>query len=239
MSYNYGSNAAFEQLIAIVKRELNTKENIFLYSVMPIASASTVGQYVLYTGTTTSELTNGDVYIGTVSGDPVEYGWRKVTYNKTEVDNLIATAGHFLVVNELPTTDIKTNIIYLVPRTPVVGKIYGYQTEGSATADVYVLNGSVYDKYEYDSTDLIFKFAESVATTSVDISGMVLVTVNAELKDLDNIKDEYINLDGTTEGWELIGSTTMDLSNYVQRDEMIPITAAQITALWDSTSPAV
>ena len=68
---------------------------------------------------------------------------------------------------------------------------------------------------------------------------MVLVTVNAELKDLDNIKDEYINLDGTTAGWELIGSTAMDLSNYIQKDEMIPITAAQIIALWDSTSPAI
>lgn len=242
MSYNYGSNEAFEQLIAIVKRELNTKEDVFIYSTMPTASASTVGKYVFYTGTTTADYTNGDIYVGIATGedpDPVTYSWSKVTYNKSEVDSLIAAAGHFIAVEQLPTTDIKTNVIYLVPKTPIVGKIYGYQTEGSATADVYVLNGSVYDKYEYDSTDSIFKFAESVATTSVDISGMVLVTVNAELKDLDNIKDEYINLDGTTAGWELIGSTAMDLSNYVQKDEMIPITAAQITALWNSTSPAV
>jgi hypothetical protein len=67
---------------------------------------------------------------------------------------------------------------------------------------------------------------------------MVLVTVNAELKDTQNVKDEYINLDGTTAGWELIGSTAIDLSNYVQRDEMIAITAAQITSLWENTPAA-
>lgn len=242
MAYNYGSNAAFEQLIAIVKRELNTKENVFIYSTMPTASASTVGQYALYIGATTQDLTNGDIYVGIATGedpDPVTYSWSKVTYNKAEIDSLIASAGHFIAVNQLPTENIQTNVIYLVPKTPVVGKIYGYQTADSATADVYVANGSLYDKYEYDSTDTIFKFAESVASTSVDISGKVLVTVDAELKDLNNIKDEYINLDGTTAGWELIGSTAIDLSNYVQRDELVAITAAQITALWDSTSPAV
>ena len=76
------------------------------------------------------------------------------TYSKTEVDNLVsAVAGAtFVSVNELPTTDIQTNVIYLVPKQdPQTG----------------------------------------------------------------NIKDEYINLDGTTAGWELIGDTGIDLSDYV------------------------
>jgi len=81
------------------------------------------------------------------------------TYSKTEVDNLVsAVAGAtFVSVNELPTTDIQTNVIYLVPKqSPQTG----------------------------------------------------------------NIKDEYINLDGTTAGWELIGDTGIDLSDYVTTTEL-------------------
>ena len=83
MSYNYGSIPAFEQLIAIIKRELNTKENVFIYSTMPTASVSTVGQYVLYTGITTANYTNGDIYVGIATGedpDPVTYSWSKIRF---------------------------------------------------------------------------------------------------------------------------------------------------------------
>ena len=237
MAYSYGGNAAFEQLIALTKQALNTKEDVFKASSLSAATATDVGKIVLYTGTTDSNYTNGDFYIGVSDGeDPATYSWEKLSYNKSEIDNLIATAGHFEAVSTLPTENIKTNVIYLVPKAPVVGKIYGYQA-ATANSDVYVANGSTYDKYSYDSTDSIFKFAETVASTTVDTSSMSLVTVDAELKDTQNIKNEYINLDGTTNGWELIGSTTIDLSNYVQRDELTAITAAQITSLW-STTPA-
>lgn len=77
-------------------------------------------------------------------------------YTKTEIDNIVDAIknGRFEFVSVLPTTDIKTNVIYLVPSSDP-------QTE--------------------------------------------------------NVKDEYINLDGTTTGWELIGSTNIDLSNYIQK----------------------
>ena len=65
--------------------------------------------------------------------------------------------SHFEVVDELPTTDIKTNVIYLVP--------------------------------------------------------------SGDPK-LENVKDEYINLDGTASGWEKIGSTDIDLTNYVTDDDL-------------------
>lgn len=79
------------------------------------------------------------------------------TYTKTEVDTLLAAIknGRFEVVVTLPTTDIKTNVIYLVPKSSAASQ---------------------------------------------------------------NVYDEYVNLDGTTAGWEKIGDTEIDLSNYIQKN---------------------
>lgn len=84
----------------------------------------------------------------------VNYYLKSETYNKTEVDSLINAVknSRFESVPTLPTTNIKTNVIYLVPKSPT-------QTN--------------------------------------------------------NAKDEYINLDGTSSGWEKIGDTEVDLSGYV------------------------
>ena len=102
--------------------------------------------------------------------DLVNYYLKTETYTKAEVDAIASAIKNtrFEVVSSLPTTNIKTNVIYLVP-------------------------------------------SSSVTT--------------------DNVKDEYINLDGTTSGWELIGSTSVDLSGYVTDSELN-------TALADYTTTA-
>lgn len=86
--------------------------------------------------------------------DLTNYYLKSETYTQTEVDTLIGAIStiQFEVVSTLPTTNIQTNVIYLVPK--------------------------------------------STAQT-------------------DNVKDEYINLDGTSAGWEKIGDTEIDLSDYV------------------------
>lgn len=102
--------------------------------------------------------------------DLVNYYTKSTTYSKSEVDDIVLAIknSRFEAVSSLPTTNIKTNVIYLVPKS------------SPETSDV---------------------------------------------------KDEYINLDGTTSGWELIGSTEIDLSNYVT------VTALN-TALADYTTTA-
>lgn len=91
--------------------------------------------------------------------DLVNYYLKSETYSKNEVDTIVTAIknSRFEVVATLPTSDIKTNVIYLVPKA------------------------------------------------------------DAESGD---IKDEYINLDGTTAGWERIGSTEVDLSGYVTSDDL-------------------
>ena len=86
------------------------------------------------------------------------YYLKTETYTKTEVNQLIAAIPTFSieVVQELPTEDISTTTIYLVPK------------QDAGTLDYY---------------------------------------------------DEWINLDGTTSGWEWLGKTEVDLSNYYTKSE--------------------
>lgn len=86
--------------------------------------------------------------------DLTNYYLKSETYTKNEINTITSNIknSHFKVVSSLPTTDIDTSAIYLIPKDPTSEK---------------------------------------------------------------NIKDEYINLDGTTAGWEKIGSTDVDLTGYV------------------------
>ena len=117
----------------------------------------------------TSELTNDSGFIANTVNNLVNYYLKSETYTKAEVEALIGavTGMHFEAVNELPTTDISTNAIYLVPNA----------TQASQ-----------------------------------------------------NVKDEYINLDGTTAGWELIGSTQIDLTGYVTINDLNTALADYVTS---------
>jgi len=54
---------------------------------------------------------------------------------------------------------------------------------------------------------------------TVDISTSTIYLVPKSTAGQDNIYDEYINTDGTSAGWELIGDTEVDLSNYYTKTE--------------------
>lgn len=67
---------------------------------------------------------------------------------------------HFLIVQTLPTTDIQTNVIYLVPKSP------------SGTNDIY-------NEYVYINNSW-----EMLGTTQIDLSGYVTTTsLNTILQD--------------------------------------------------------
>lgn len=63
--------------------------------------------------TKTSDLTNDSWFITKAVSDLTNYYTKTQTYTKTEVDNMISNFWWFEVVSTLPTTNIKTNVIYL------------------------------------------------------------------------------------------------------------------------------
>lgn len=205
---------------------------------MPVPDIAYTGKIVQYIGSTTTDYVQGDYYIGKYNATDGAT-WEKLTYNKEEIDELISAAGHFEVVASLPTTDIKTNVIYLVPKLVAINGYYN----GTANSDVYVSTGDdttlTYDKYVYDTTAGYYVFNETITGTNAEtIKGHIddgtysKISVNAASKESQNIKTEYINLNGTTAGWEKIGDTEIDLSGYVKYEDLKEITLAEINQMW-------
>lgn len=144
----------------------------FLSRRMSLAQLSNyLENYVQHTALTTTDKTIVSAINEIVSDLAGNYYKTSQTYSKTQVDQLIAGVSglHFEVVQQLPTTDIDMNTIYLVPKQDV------------GTQDVY---------------------------------------------------DEYICLDDTTTPatWEKIGTTEIDLSDYVTDTELSTILNDYVTS---------
>lgn len=98
----------------------------------------------------------------------------------------------------------------------------------------YYNKTETYSKTEVDTlvsavAGATFESVQTLPTTNIKTN--VIYLVPKQTPETSNIKDEYINLDGTTAGWELIGDTGVDLSNYVT-------TTALNTALGNYTTTA-
>jgi hypothetical protein len=87
----------------------------------------------------------------------------------------------------------------------------------------YYLKTETYSKTEVDAllqaiTTLDIQAVSQLPTTNISTTTIYLVP--KQDPQVPDIKDEYINLDGTTSGWELIGNTQIDLSNYVTTSDL-------------------
>lgn len=97
----------------------------------------------------------------------------------------------------------------------------------------YYLKTETYSKTEVDSllqaiTTLDIQVVNTLPTTNISTTTIYLVPKQS-LSSQD-IKDEYINLDGTTSGWERIGTTEIDLSNYVTTSDLTTALADYVTS---------
>lgn len=89
-----------------------------------LATVATSGSYNDLTSkptipTQTSQLTNNSGFITNSVNNLTNYYKKTETYTQTEVNNLIGaiTTLNLAVVTQLPTSDISTTTIYLVPKT--------------------------------------------------------------------------------------------------------------------------
>jgi hypothetical protein len=137
--------------------------------------------------TDTSDLNNDSWFITNAVNDLVNYYKKSETYTQTEVNNLISNFWWFEVVATLPSSDIKTNVIYL--KWPI---------------------GSWADKYEewiYSNNTWVL-----IGETSVDLTNYF----NKSTDSSDNITEWSTNLFLTsterTKLWNTSGTNTWDQS---------------------------
>lgn len=234
---NGTSNSTRSNIFEVFPDHINVKGSILLYgkpvsrqySIMPSADADHLGWSVQYTGATNASYSQGSYYMckAVADTDPTEYEWVKVTYNKDEVDSLLSAAGHFEAVDTLPTEDIKTNTIYLIPKRK---NISGYADGTNLVLYYKVDNG--YEKYSLTTFAYIETVTNAEDIAAIEAGTYPLTSVSVLDHTAGNVKDEYINLDGTSAGWEKIGDTEIDLSGYVKKSELTAITAEELAEMW-------
>ena len=89
--------------------------------------------------------------------------------------------------------------------------------------DIAQLHGSMLNVYTKSQVDNLIAAITTMnievvtALPTSDISQTTIYLVPKSTAFSQNVYDEYINTDGTTAGWELIGDTAIDLTNYIQK----------------------
>lgn len=149
-----------------------------------------------------NKIVNLPAFITNTVNNLTNYYLKSETYTKEEVNQIVANFGSFEVVQELPTDNIKTNVIYLVPK------------QGSGT--------DVHDEYIYLLTDPEDPTQggswELIGCTQIDISGLVpkTTTVNGHALSSDvTVTASDVGL-GSVENKGMDDTPTADSLNYVK-----------------------
>ena len=106
----------------------------------------------------------------------------------------------------------------------------------------YYLKTETYTKTEVDNlvgaiSSIAFEVVSVLPTT--DIQTDVIYLVPSSDPQTSNVKDEYINLDGTTSGWEKIGTTDVDLSGYLRTSDVGTAAFKDVPVSGDAASTEV
>lgn len=163
--------------------------------------------------TATSDLNNDSGFITNLVNNLANYYTKSQTYTQAEVDALISgiVTLNILVVQTLPTQDISTTTIYLVPK------------QDAGTDDIY-------DEYLY-----INNAWELIGTTQIDLSNYVTTT------DLSTALADYVTsvglatiLAGYVQSSDLSTVATSGSYNDLSNKPTIP--AAQVNSDWNAAS---
>lgn len=149
--------------------------------------------------TKTSDLTNDSGFITNSVNDLTNYYLKSETYTKTEVNNLLANINSFSVevVQTLPTENIDTHTIYLVPKTGETSDNYdeyiyinnAWEHIGSTTVDL----SNYYTKTEADNllsakqNTLTFDDTPTANSTNPVKSGGIKTYVDTQVGNIDTL----------------------------------------------------
>ena len=167
-----------------------------------------------YTALPSTKLTNGKSYFITDEGIVIKNG---ISYGNG--------AGEINVQSDWSVTD-STSDAYIKNKPTKVSDFSndsGFITKAVNDLINYYTTSNTYTKTEVDNLISAAKNGrfELVSTLpSSNIKTNVIYLVPKSISEPEDIKDEYINLDGTVDSWEKIGSTDIDLSDYYTSSEV-------------------
>lgn len=151
--------------------------------------------------TKTSDLTNDSGFIDNTVNNLTNYYLKTETYTQTEIDTMVSTAisGRFILVNSLPTENISTSAIYLVPKS-----------DGGTSGNV---------KDEYINTTGTSAGWEHIGDTQVDMDFGIADLNDVELTSLsdgqvlryDATSEKFINVTLDTGSGELTSPITSSI----------------------------
>lgn len=215
---------------------------------IPSSTQGVMDQYINLDGTTTGWVKIGDTsidltnYVTTsdltlaladyvteaeLSTYVVDANYVHTDNNYTDTDKAIVGGVTSALAGKADKSEIPENTSDLTNDS-------GFITNTVNNLANYYLKSQTYTQSEVDALIAAVKNGRfiSVATLpTTDIDTKAIYLVPSADPQTGNIKDEYINTDGTSAGWELIGSTAIDLSGYVTDAELT-------TALADYTTTA-
>lgn len=165
---------------------------------------------------TLADLTDVDV-TGASDGDVLALNG---TSGKWEGETLatVAKSGSYNNLSDTPTklSDFSNDTGFI---TNTVNNLTNYykKSETYTQAEVDALISAV--------VTIDIEVVQALPTT--DISTTTIYLLPKTTAGTDDVYDEYINTTGTSAGWELIGSTQVDLSNYYTKSETDTLLAAK------------
>ena len=232
------SAAEVNQLIAAVRQF--TYEAV---SVLPTASASTVGKIYLVPSANPSAQNVKDEYITltVTEEETTTYSWEKIGttqvdlsnyYTKSQTDSAITTALNTALADYSTTSQVSVLISTAV--AAALGNFYTKAEVNALTADFitasvnnlvnYYLKSETYTQAEVQQLiaavkQFRYQVASTLPTASAQTMGIIYLIPSTN-PTTQNVKDEFITVESTDDqdetvyAWEQIGTTTVDLSGY-------------------------
>lgn len=139
----------------------------------------------------------------------------------------VASSGSYNDLSNNPTklSDFSNDSGFI---TNTVNNLTNYyrKSETYTQAEVNALISSV--------VTIDIEVVQTLPTT--DISTTTIYLLPKQTAGTDDVYDEYINTTGTSSGWELIGSTQVDLSNYYTKSEVDALIPDELADLADDST---